>query len=265
MAKVGDPVNYADVICPPWGLSIEWTGSEIEYQQSRYVSRQELLEAFDPPPEKLPRLSGVAPTQPFVRSPWLTQTMLMAACFGALFVVLTIVSFLRGSVKVKAFGIDQSAGFTSEYVTESFKIDKAPTVCMAGFASPRLSNAWVYLQVALLDTEDQVLLDFSKELSYYSGPGWSEGSRKGNAVFRLEKPGEYRFLIKSEGGRGSQKGRLTSAVTMTLFRGVMLTRYFVILAVLSFGFVAFELIRKARFESRRWAPVTQDDDDDDWD
>ena len=43
----------------------------------------------------------------------------------------------------------------------------------------------------------------------------------------------------------------------------MLSRYFLAAFLLAFCFPLFELLRQGVFEKRRWAPVTEDDDDDD--
>jgi hypothetical protein len=271
VAKVGDAVNYGDAICPPYGITIEWSGAEVEYYRSRYVDRRELEVAFDPPPENLPKPQGVAPTQPYSRSPSRLQFMKISACFGLLLLVLGVGSLFTKGSKVQDFSISSTHYMAGED-TESFEIKNAPTVCRAKFES-NLNNGWVYLVVSLVGgagEQKKELLSFSKEMSFYSGSGWSEGSRKGNSLFRIDAPGEYKFHVQGEAGSDGGKSTSGPSVMMSVYQGALPCRYFLIFAIASLAYPAASLIRQAYFEKRRWAPVDSDDDDggtwtSDWD
>ncbi len=102
----------------------------------------------------------------------------------------------------------------------------------------------------MINENDEALLDFSAEIAYFygreGGESWSEGSTKKSIPFRVDDPGTYRFLIQG------QNGGNRDVVTITVYEGVLLTRYFVIMFFVCLVWAAFEWIRRGLFEQRRW-------------
>ncbi len=255
VAQVGDKTGYMDAISPPYMLSAEWTETEMEWSQAVYLTREEVADAFEMEASDLPAPTGVGACQPYdasgTRSSWMVASLIATLAFGALMVM----SFMKSGSDIGRMLI-QNQHYKQEYVTDSFTVQNAPTLCKAVFDAD-VNNSWVYLDLALIDEQDRALLDFSAQVSYYhgveGGESWSEGSRSRTKVFRVEQPGTYRFLVLGESDHGHD-------VTVSLYEGVELARYYVA-GLAGCGAIAFCLVvTRAGFEQKRWG---EEDDDDD--
>jgi DNA-directed RNA polymerase subunit RPC12/RpoP len=260
VAKVGDKVSYMDAIAPPRLLSAEWTETEAEWFIAEYLDRQEVAQALGTTIDKLPPREGVAPHQPLRSTPFLRQSPVVMLAFAAVFFGLAVLAFFKSGRPIAQFSLSPGE-YAQEYVTEPFQIEAAPALCELGM-SAHVDNGWVYLDIALINENDEALLDFSVQSSYYhgveGGESWSEGSKSAVRVFRIDDPGEYRLLVLGEqGDRGSHN------VHLTLSRGVAIARYYLVAGVLALIWPLVLVLRIAAFEGKRWAPVTEDDDDDD--
>jgi len=216
----------------------------------------------------LPRAVGVAANQPSNASRFRRQSPWALGVFAVAFAILGVWAAGRrcdctGDMTVAP------AQYQGEFLTAPFTVHEAGALCKAVFEAD-VDNSWVYLDVAVVNAEEEVVLDFSSQMSYYHGSdsdgSWSEGSRKDAAVFKLAKPGAYRFLVTGQAGTGNAAGdtlRAGRPVRIRVFEGVVLARYFLVAACLCAALVALEIFRRAKFEAARWADVTDDDDDDD--
>jgi hypothetical protein len=261
VAKIGDEVNYADSICPPYQLSAEWTETEAEWFEMEYVDQAEVADAFGIDQGEMREPSGVAANQPYPAGPLRRQHVAVVLPFALLFVAMSIWALWFSGEKVDTLTIAPSE-YASEYVTEAFEITESGTVCRADFHST-VDNSWVYLGLAVLNEEDKALMDFSTEISYYhgysGGESLTEGSRKDSVTFKLKEPGKYRFLVKGEAGGGrSGRGveRYGKRVKVTIYQGVVLARYYILGAVGCLVVAGVELFRRIRFEAQRQGEAT---------
>ena len=254
VAKVGDQSGYRDAICPPYLLSQVSTENEQEYFQEEYLPAHEVAEGFGVSVEDLPRPVGVGANQPYVVSLFRKQARFVIGAFLVLSLILLGGACLRSGREIGAMRFS-ATDYAAEHLSPPFTVTTPNTVCRAAFFSP-VRNQWVYLDAALVNSNDQAVLEFSTEMAYYhgvsGGESWSEGSQKDNVAFKVEEPGEYRLLVKGESSRGV-------GVTATIYQDVTLKRYWIILVC---GFIAWlvgDWLHRVTFESRRWGV---DDDDD---
>lgn len=270
VAQIGDQNYYMDAVSPPYLLSAEWTDTEMEWYEAEYLDRAEVAEAFGIAEHDLPIPSGVAPHQPFKRTPFRRQAMPIMALFAAVFFMATLWSLGKSGEKVGRMTVRPDQ-FQNEYVTEDhFTIHGENALCEAEFHG-QVSNSWEYLQVAVLNSQDEIVVDFSAELSYYTGRDsegtWTEGSQRDRVPFKLKSPGDYRFLILGQANVGTNEtpGNVLACgvpVTITIREGIVLTRYYLAFALFCIAWLGIEIVRKLSFEGSRWAESDAAGDDD---
>ncbi len=270
LARTGDTFNYADLIAPPQMFGVETDGEEIEYFHGRYTPVEEVWAAFgrdDAPPRPV----GVRAAQPFSRGTVAKLLML----FGALFAALNL-GMLFWSMSKRGKPIFSQTFSSAEYLRETlsrpFTVTKSGKI-MAMKVRAQVQNSWLYVQIGMVNAKDEVVAEADGEISYYSGyeggESWSEGKRRSTNYFKAPKAGVYRIILKGQGGSGNFRGPPRGeAMTITVYQGGVLSRWFLAIFIFAALFPLFEILRKWLFEKRRWAPVLEDDDDDDdddWD
>ena len=103
---------------------------------------------------------------------------------------------------------------------------------------------------------------FTKEISYYSGSDWSEGSKKGSVVFKVEQPGEYYLSIEGEGGTGETSTTPPNRqLTVTVYKGVLMARFFILLMIFCLLFPFIEVYRYLSYQQKRVGDLYSDEDD----
>lgn len=255
VARVGDTHSFMDAVSPPHLLSAEWTTDEVEWFTARYLPRAEVAAAFQMKETRLPPKRGIAPNQPRPGAARASAWWVLAA---AIFVnlMLAIVGLSDNGTLVERHELG-AMDYSEGYLTEPFVITDAPALCLATFKAPA-QNEWVYVDCALVDSDDKARVEFSAQVSYYSGreggESWSEGSKEDEAVFRIDEPGAYRLLIKGAAGHGeyaSIPGR-GPRLSIELRENCGLARWHFLLAGLLALVVLGELGWASWFESRRW-------------
>ena len=264
VAQIGDQNYYMDAVSPPYLLSAEWTESEMEWYEAEYLDRTEVAAAFGIEPDALPVAAGVAPHQPYRRSQFRQNAIPIMLGFFLLFGMGALWAWSQDGRKVGQVTV-QPSEYRSEYITPPCRIESEDSLCEARFYSG-VDNAWSYFNIAVLNSNDEVVLDFSSEISYYHGyddGSWSEGSQHDSVPFKLKQPGDYRFLIYGQGGRGDTvDAGYGQPLTVRVYEGVVLVRYYLIMAIFCGVWVVVEWVRRASFESLRWSESDAADDDD---
>lgn len=259
VAQVGDKTNYMDAISPPYLVNAEWTKEEMEWYRAEYITREEIARAFKMPVSKFPPAEGVAPNQPYLTTPLRKQSSLALGAFAALFLLLVLWSLIKLGGRSGMIDLPSSI-YTEETLTDTFTITKPNSLCRAKFKSS-ISNNWVYLDLAIINENEEAVMDFSAQMSYYSGyeggEHWSEGSKTDSVVFKIKDPGEYSFLVKGETASSS----VHPNISIDVRQNVVLTRYFLIFFALTAFAAVVEILRKFNFEKKRWSPVIETDDD----
>jgi hypothetical protein len=128
-----------------------------------------------------------------------------------------------------------------------------------------LANSWASLNLSLIDADKGSVYRVGREVSYYYGSDWSEGSPKDDAVFPGVPPGRYYVSMDAE----LAPERLAPLQTrLEVLSDVPSWANFWIYVVLLAIVPAIVFYRKSSFEIARWAEsdhplVTEGSDDDD--
>ena len=271
VARLNDEVQYMDAVRPPHLLSAEWTDREIEWSLGKYMTPDEVVAAFRLPPEKRTRPRGVAPAQPFVRSAGQRFNIVAGLAATLVLVVLGMIAWLTSGTVVLDEGGISSASYLSEsgYVTQPFEIPAGTHICKLSVSGSSLNNSWVALSVAVLDADENVVLDADATVEYYhgteGGESWSEGSRNDYALVRLRGPQSYRLNVFGDAGvwsptGGDQRTSSGGPIHIRMHRGVVPARYFLFATLLAAVYPVWEIGRQLVFEGRRWPSSDEDDD-----
>ncbi len=258
VAAIGDEIRYADKAGPPYMLSYETTETEFEAFLMEYVQPEDVAKAFGMKPAQLPRRKGVAGNQPYPAGPFRRQSKWVFVAAAAVCAILAASAFFSGR-KIQTYTV-QPAQYNKRFVgekpfmTEPFTVTAKNTVCKATLHAP-VRNSWIYLGAAVVNEDDKAILDFSSTISYYSGSDWSEGSTSDAVVFKIAEPGKYRLLLLGEAGSGwgatQRSNTAGKPVTITMYQGVTVARYYIIAAVLLLIPAVIEFARYASFVKKR--------------
>jgi ribosomal protein S27E len=261
VAEVGDRVEYLDAISPPYLLSREQTEREVEWSIARYLDREEVASAFGIDVEKVKRGLGVAPCQPYRVSAFVSRSAWLMLAFAI--VQLFLVGWASSRGQQIASSTLTHGDYSGEYLTDPFTIEKPDRLCELVVSSP-VDNSWVYLDFAVINSEEEVIHEFSQTVSYYhgveGGESWSEGSRRRKVPFQIEKSGDYRLLVAGEAGTGESPASAGPSVILEIREGIVLKRYFILIAVFCAIWSVAVWGHRGAFESRRWADSDDDDD-----
>ncbi len=264
-AEVGETTHYMHLIKPPDYVDRETTRKEIELFRGRYLGREELAAAV-PKEVYLPlKPSGVYSCQPYVTSEWLKGLAFIGAVFFFLNIFM-LISCYRGDRQTALVQEKVTAEqYSQEHLSKPFQVADSGTILRLAGSAP-VTNSWLAVDFGLVDAGDQVVKEFWNEASYYHGRdsegSWSEGSSSFNSYFKVEKDGVYRLLVHATGGSDYQRPSRNEPIYLTLYSGAILPTYFVLPIILSGFFTLLGPAYRLYFESRRWAPVAEDSDDD---
>ncbi len=250
VSKVGDTVETADHVDPPFLLSSESTPGETTWSLGEYVPGEEIRAAFLPR-GRLPGPQGVYSNQPSphagrVRSMFGTGLLLVAALLLAWLAVVAIGP--RQRVFSENFTLVQGQPF----VTEPFDLTGGRSRVEVRTAAD-VSNSWVFVGYALINDETGETYDFGREVSYYSGVDggerWSEGSREDRVLIPAVAPGRYYLRVEPELPAGAPP----QPVNITVRRGVPSHLPFLLALLALFVPPAWTAYRAWAFEVKRWA------------
>lgn len=262
IARAGDVFGYVELTAPPKIFGADYDGDEVEYFEGEYIHQNDVWAAFgrdDSPP----RGRGVHAAQPFRKS-----FVLSALAIVGLVCALGNGGLLLWSLDnngERVFERHLTAGqYTQETLSEPFEL-ASDSVIGLELESNRIDDSWIALDVALVDESDRVVAEMDGEVSYYSGyedgEHWTEGDRRKTTYFRSPGAGTYRLLMLGGGGSGISGPGRNEPLTVRVYSGGVLTRYFIASAVFAFLFPLWWALRRGTFEHSRWGPVTGDDDD----
>ena len=216
MAQVGDTVTA-------WELhgsggaryEIERSGSEVEYNRGRLLQRKDLERAGLKVKVSKPAL----PIYKRKRQAGLVAVAGVVALLGH--GIMGGVATLMGEViHQQTLSAEQ---LTQEATTSAFQITD-PGLLRVELTAP-LDNAWMALDVALIEGDDTVSYVTDADLSYYhgteGGESWSEGSRSESLLLSGPKRGEHRLLLRavSNAGETESATRAQHPLTVTVKQG----------------------------------------------
>ena len=113
-----------------------------------------------------------------------------------------------------------------------------------------LQDGWAFFDVKLVDADKGTLYRLGRDVSYYSGSDWSEGSRNDEAVFRRIPAGRYYLSVD---GEVHPERRTPLWTRLQVMRDVPAWSNLWILLALLVVPPAIAFFRKSAFETARWA------------
>jgi hypothetical protein len=263
VARVGDKTSVTEGICPPYNFARERNAGEQEYVFGEYINAAQIYAAFKVS-KPYPKANTIHAIQPYVAKESALSLSRIGRWFAAPALLVALGIFIFGSGARVLNETFSAAQITKGVHSTPFTVTGSNSMMGLQLASQQ-SNAWAWYDITLLKGEESIA-QLSKQLSYYSGveggESWSEGSQSERAYFKLDEPGSYRFFVKAIGGTGNRQGPLQNRpLAMTLDEGVIVSRYFFVLALLCVLCAIVEPLLRYRFEHKRWAAVLEDDDD----
>jgi hypothetical protein len=268
--RKGEAVDAHDYVAPPALLSVERDpdGREVSWTRGEYLEGDEVWEAFALPGSPPPR-SGVGAAQPNpysgrTRKAW-TMTLFALLALGIVAAALA----LRPRETVVALDVPLVAGEVT--LSEPFELAGGPHALEVTGAAPGISQAWIGLDVALIEEATGESEAVGVELSRFSGRDsegtWSEGSHRGSAVIGAVKDGRYVLRVEPV-LESVQGGTVPPTARVELARGVFLAWPLLIALGLLLAMPLWWSVRSGQHEVRRWAEsdhpiVTSSDEEDD--
>lgn len=279
--RVGDTVTVSDFVAPPQLLSSERTAGETTWSHGWYMTGADVWRACGlsttPPAAK-----GIFANQP---SPY--QGKVMTVWRRGLALAGLVVLLLVGREITAA----REPVFTGNFVSQPSPGAAPAPVPGASFAAPAspaepafvtdpftlrdggtlefevvtdLSNAWMALDLALVNLATGTALNVDTELERYAGTDadgpWAEGSPSRRLLLPWVPAGEYYLRVEPAGNAQTH-------YTLSLRRDVVSELPYLLVLVALFVWPVFVTARAASFESRRWQESDSgsggDDDDDD--
>ena len=256
IAKLGDKIRVVEAIAPPRMFSYEQTKNELEYSIGEYMDAEKVGAAFGITQQMAP--FGVHPAQPFNGGRLLPALAKVGPIFAFIALLGLIFVFIAGDGReIARYG---ETSTSTKSLVLPFNIVNPNQLIKLELSAP-ITNNWAYYDVTINDAvTDEPVLALGKEVSFYEGRDsdgyWSEGSKRGTALFKVPAAGDYEIEILL-----SESSSVVPPVTVRLYEQVFVKRYLVALLVLSaIASAALPLYRR-HFERRRWADVLGDDDD----
>jgi hypothetical protein len=257
--EVGETVDTADYIRPPFGISKETTrdgAREINYSHGRYMTVREVEKAFGV--KHLLRPSAVGPMQPFTGAkllgPWLAMLALL------LVVTMYLVATKpRRTLVNRVFDVESAplpADATEQernarvLFSDPFELSGEQNLVVEGSAP--VSNSWMYVSGDLVNEATGELFDFELPIEFYSGvdggESWSEGNRRRRSYLARPEKGTYVLRLETQW----EPGKTPPPLHVIVREGVFRLAHF-ILALLAISiFPLLAVIRQFAFESQRW-------------
>ena len=252
---VGETVDTADYIAPPYGVSKEVTRSgarEVNYSHAVYMMPKDVQTAFKLE-ETLPRPSTVGPMQPFpgpnLGKPFLILFVLLVVAAMVVSVTRPRRTLLDRTFDLSAMPADATAP-GQVFFTEPVQVSGDGNIVIEGFAN--VDNDWLYVEGDFVNTLTNALSEFSLPIEYYhgvdQGESWSEGRKSRRIYLSSPEKGAYVLRLAAQWEQGRTPPHFTVRVREGVFRWPHFIAAFLVLCIPPF--LAF--VRFIRFESERW-------------
>lgn len=212
VARVGDRVPYAELVDPAnkgEQYEVQRLRDELEYGRGRALSTHQVqratgLSGIEPPPRR-----SKGPTAAAMRR-WAFGLLALSAIVFLFHGILWLYAISSGSEVVSQQFSAQE--LTGEVLTPSFSVGDS-TVIRVQLRAPKLDNAWMYIDAAVVEAGETVRHTFSSDLQYYhgydGGESWSEGDFDKEYYIEIPRAGTYQLLLKGVSNTGSSSSAQT--------------------------------------------------------
>ncbi len=256
----GDTAEVDDYIAPPKVLSSEIVPGEITWSIGEYTTGDEIWKAFQLPGSP-PAATGVYANQPApaeVKAGFWTAAS-TAVMLEAILVVMLVACMLFMSDKQvfkQSYFFRANTPGEQSFVTPVFELQGRPSNVEVDLDT-NLRQNWAYFNMALINESTGQAWDFGREVSYYSGSDWSEGSSSDSVRVPAVPAGRYYLRVEPEMEAQPTSvyttGPREMTYTVTIKRDVP-AYWPLFVAMLLVPLPAlFKLGKKSSFEAQRWA------------
>jgi len=246
----GEACLVSDFIDPPRMFSVENTEGDISYSVGEYMEPADIASAFKLT-TPLPSRIGVGGSQP---SP-LEKTVSKVGAFTlaflaiALAIQLATLAFSQNRLVYQKELAYKPTDAEKSRVTEVFELNgRTSNVVVRTRAN--VTNAWIYLSMALINDDTGTAYDFGREIGYYFGTdsdgAWSEGSQTDSVYLPHVPSGHYYLRVEPEGAA-------PATYMLQVYRDVPRWWMFLVTVGLIVIFPAVVLWMKRSFEFKRWS------------
>jgi hypothetical protein len=258
--RVGETVTADDYISPPFVLSSEQSGNEINWSRGEYIPGANVWTAFKlrgaPPAPRGVYANQPSPHGERVRAAW--RRFLWLAVAWAAMLAWFVFSAANREVFHDTFHYDQSNPGEHSFVTRTFDVVGRGNVEID--LKTDLDNNWAYFNMALLREDGAKGYDFGREVSYYHGRdsdgNWNEGKARDSVTLARVEPGRYYLRIEPEmdAQAAAQASRgMVMDYDVTVRRDVPSTWLLWLALPLLILPPIWSSVRALGFETQRWA------------
>jgi ribosomal protein S27E len=240
VAKTGDNILYAE-FSEKSGSGMQYEvqkiGGEIEYGTGKALPLEVVRRAT-----KKPDLGKETVSRTFVDAAKTRKFYISLMLFACVALVinglLSLYSLTCGRVVLNQ--TFKGAQLSGEVYSDPFEVAKADNIIKISVtASPRLSNAWMAMDIALLESEDKVIHVYDNDIQYYhgveGGESWSEGGQSKTAYIKIPRAGIYQLLLHAVSAIGNtpRATRSLYGASIRVKDGALMPHFFISAAILS--------------------------------
>lgn len=270
---VGEEVSVADFVRPGTMVSAEENDGERTWTRSDLLDFGVVEKAFGLPKRARGFGATPAPHEPSPYRRMMKEAMMIGAV--AMIVMFVIMSMAGGTSRVGrgTLAVKLDGSTTTEVITPIALPDRSAAVRISA-AVGQLDNSWIDLDYSLVDRATQENFDGYALAEHYSGSDsdgpWQEGSTQPSIQLSGIPAGSYDLVVEATGHRWGNASSSSLASdgsdTLTIPVGIEIARgglfagnFFLAMFLLACWPLIVGLLH-FRFEKRRMAPVTEDDD-----
>ena len=207
--------DIQDYVCPSQGLGLSREcdliakNREVYWSIAEYVTDDEVRRSFQVTSDKETpyEIGSFEPNRYW--GTMLHTIMLGLLTVGLAFMFCVFMQMQNKTVYHESFAIETNR--EPSRLTKEFNIEGHTQAVEVNFNTD-LQNRWLYLDLALVNTQTNEATLFNKSLSYYSGSDggeyWSEGSKNGYVIVPRIKPGTYVLRLDPQAGTGNNPDTL---------------------------------------------------------
>lgn len=265
--KVHDSATLEDFVDPPFMLSKEQQGKEINWSEGEYLTPAQVNAAFDNS-LTLDEPRGVFANQPCPYGPttdtWLNNFVIFAMLamvlqcwfvFDAREEVVLGASMQVSAVDSTDWANDTTLNpETATLESEPFDIHSSHGNVLVDIDGS-LDNSWLYSNITLVNMQSGLTYSSSREISDYygydQGEYWRENNSHADVVFSAIPPGRYQLQVETESEK-TYSSSTKSQYVRVISNVPLWSNVWWLLAFLLIGPGIFYYF-KHRFEQQRWA------------
>jgi hypothetical protein len=227
--RAGEDVVVDDYTSPPYVLSAERTGNEVTWSLGVYTPGQDIWKTFGlkdkPPPAIGPYLNQPNPHGGKAGEGW--------RLFGFFMLALVALAAIFSMTSQRKQVLDETHHLYPDQKGEQSFV--TPVFDLTGHESnvevktkTDLSDSWIYINYALINSDSGHAFNFGREISYYTSGGETEGARTDTVSIPSVPAGHYYLHVDPE---GDPKGRPVE-YDIIVRRDVPSVLYFLLAAIL---------------------------------